>query len=40
MPGTTIIGSGHFVPGEPIPNDALGRVMQFMARVGSAAGAR
>ncbi|QQR89844.1 MAG: ketoacyl-ACP synthase III [Myxococcales bacterium] len=27
MPGTTIIGTGHFVPGEPVHNDALARVM-------------
>ena len=27
MGGVTIIGSGYFVPGEPIPNEALARVM-------------
>lgn len=26
--GITIIGSGHFVPGEPIPNERLSRVME------------
>lgn len=27
MPGITIVGSGHYVPGEPVPNSALERVM-------------
>lgn len=27
MPGTTIIGSGHYVPGPPVTNRALARVM-------------
>ena len=27
MPGTTILGSGKYVPGEPVPNAALSRVM-------------
>ena len=27
MPGTTILGSGMYVPGEPVPNAALSRVM-------------
>lgn len=27
MPGLTIIGSGHYVPGEPVTNDDLSRVM-------------
>ena len=27
MSGVTIIGTGHFVPGEPVSNDALARVM-------------
>lgn len=27
MAGITIIGTGHYVPGEPVPNAALGRVM-------------
>jgi len=27
MPGLTIIGSGHYVPGEPFSNEALARVM-------------
>lgn len=27
MPGTTILGSGRYVPGEPVPNSALSRVM-------------
>ncbi|MGE0790046.1 MAG: 3-oxoacyl-ACP synthase III family protein [Sandaracinaceae bacterium] len=27
MPGLTIIGSGHYVPGEPVTNDDLARVM-------------
>jgi len=27
MPGLTIIGSGHYVPGEPVTNEALSRVM-------------
>lgn len=27
MPGITIVGSGHFVPGEPVTNAALSRVM-------------
>jgi 3-oxoacyl-[acyl-carrier-protein] synthase III len=27
MPGTTILGSGRYVPGEPVPNVALSRVM-------------
>ncbi|MFK7985735.1 MAG: 3-oxoacyl-ACP synthase III family protein [Sandaracinaceae bacterium] len=28
MPGLTIIGSGHHVPGAPVTNDDLGRVME------------
>ncbi len=27
MTGITIVGTGHYVPGEPVPNDALARVM-------------
>ena len=27
MNGVTIIGTGHYVPGDPVPNDALARVM-------------
>src|SRR5688500_708003 len=27
MPGTTIIGSGRYVPGKPVKSDALARVM-------------
>ena len=27
MPGLTIVGSGHYVPGEPVSNEALSRVM-------------
>lgn len=27
MPGITIIGSGHYVPGQPVPNKVLSRVM-------------
>ena len=27
MPGITIIGTGRYVPGEPVSNDALARVM-------------
>ena len=28
MSGVTIIGTGHYVPGEPVLNDALARVME------------
>lgn len=28
MNGVTIIGTGHYVPGDPVPNDALARVME------------
>ena len=28
MSGATIVGTGHFVPGSPVPNDALARVME------------
>lgn len=28
MSGVTIVGTGHFVPGSPVPNDALARVME------------
>ena len=28
MSAVTIIGTGHFVPGEPVPNEALARVME------------
>ena len=27
MSGVTIVGTGHYVPGEPVSNDALARVM-------------